>query len=244
MRILPLLLALSASVAFADDSARLVGSARAETKATNPSGLDADYKKKMGQPTVCGNRPYLARVADNYRDACDQTARTIQATIRRGGMKCDHVAMVAPAIKGTHVSEVLCVVRGGDVVYGLTTNTINYVVTPTEIKRLPTNAQESRAAVDSAVSRAMEADPKTRAVYLVKAWKLYRNQEQPNIVQVIPVESQRICDMLLDDGDSSFGSFGPAEMFCMVKRPVMPPEWQCEGNINTDSSENYTCNAM
>lgn len=215
----------------------------AVSSALKSSALDEDYRKKMEQLTVCGNRPYLDQIAENYRDACDRTAREAQTVIRKSGKKCDHVTMIVPAIEGTHVSEVLCVVRGGDVALGIPTNIVNYVVTPTEIKRLPANAQESSAAVDYAVSRAMGSPTATRTVYLIKFWKLDYNQEQPNIVQVIPVQSQRICNALLNGGDSGFGSFGPAEMFCMVGRPVMPPAWQCQGNIDANPSVTYICNA-
>ncbi len=123
--------------------------------ATDPNAVDADYHSKLAQPTSCGNRPYLARVAADYRIACDQIAKALQTTIRNSGAQCDHVTVASPAIKDSPISEVLCVVRGGDVVLGLTTNTVNYLVTPTRVERLPADVRKSRAAVEAAVASAI-----------------------------------------------------------------------------------------
>lgn len=123
---------------------------------------EQDYQRKLSQPTTCGNQPYLASIAPDYREACDRTAKALQLAIRKSGKNCDHISLAAPAIQDTPVSEALCVVRDGDVVFGLTTNTVNYMVTPRGVARLPADARESRKlvglAVDLAISRGESAN--------------------------------------------------------------------------------------
>lgn len=131
----------------------------AEQKARprSTTAIEADYAKKLSLPTSCGNRQYLASIANDYRTACDQIARELQATIRAAGGECDHITLVAPAIHATTVSDAVCVVRGGDVVFGLTTNTVRYLVYPSRIERLPADNEEARAAIDASLAKAMAA---------------------------------------------------------------------------------------
>jgi hypothetical protein len=131
------------------------------SRSRSPAAPEQDYQRKLALPTTCGNQPYLASIAPDYREACDRTAKALQLAIRKSGKNCDHVSLAAPAIQGTPVSEALCVVRGGDVVFGLTTNTVNYMVTPRGVARLPADARESRKLVGLAVELAISRGEST-----------------------------------------------------------------------------------
>ena len=212
---------------------------------SNPSSAQSDYMIKLGRPSACGNRAYLEQINSNYRIACDNVARKQQAAIKKSGLDCDHVIVVSPAIKGTDVSEVQCVVRGGDIVSGLATNTTSYIVTSANVKRLPADIRESRAAVNFAVSQVAGSQKKSTATYLIKAWKWRHNPEQPHVIQIIPVQSQRVCDALLDEGDPGFGFPGHVvEMFCMKRPPTIPAEWHCQATVETGGAPmTYVCAA-
>ena len=117
---------------------------------------ESGIKELMQKPTECGNQPYLAHVADNYRAACDITARMLQAAIRKSGAECDYVTSVNPAIEHTPVSEVFCVVPGASAGPGMVTNIAEYMITDGQVKRMPDDVQASEAMVNFAVAHATE----------------------------------------------------------------------------------------
>lgn len=249
VKILALLLALATSTAHADAYINAAATSPSDgsnisAKALASSGLEVDYQKKLKQITQCGNRSYLSRVAINHRDACYQTATKLQSAIHKHGAECDHVIMVSSAIDGTDVSEIVCVVHGGDKIYGLVSNTVSYLIAPSGFIRLPADPNESREIVNTTVSNELNSHNATdHPVFFVTAWMWRHSPKQPHIVQVVQVESQQICDALVDGGGLTLSLSGHiTKEFCTSKRPVMLPQWHCQTSIEPSGvSATYDC---
>jgi hypothetical protein len=113
-----------------------------EPLATSGLSVSRDYSKRMREPESCGNDPYLARLDEVRAEACKKAVFVLRTTVLSAGLSCDHVIAAMPNMQDTPVSEVICVVRGGDIIVGRPTNMAEYVITSSQVIRLPESGQQ------------------------------------------------------------------------------------------------------